>query len=152
VWLVCCEPVLSLPAAFQPAEGVAARHVDLEPVAPSVGIARSFVSKSLVDIDQDDHDIAVLLTSELVTNAVLHARTPVQVSVLPGDGAVLVCVGDRLAGSPALTPRPPSGERPGGRGLALVNDLSDSWGSTAYPEGKTVWFVLRTSPDRARSR
>jgi anti-sigma regulatory factor (Ser/Thr protein kinase) len=142
--------VLRLPAAFKPAEGAAARHLDLDPVPPSVGLARSFVSKCLVDLDQDGQEIAVLLTSELVTNAVLHARTRMQVSVLTGDEAVLVCVGDGVAGSPTLTPRPPSGERPGGRGLALVNDLSDSWGSTAYPEGKTVWFVLRTSRDRAR--
>ena len=71
--------------------------------------------------DQDDLDVAVLLTSELVTNAILHTRTPVQVGVLIDDDKVLVCVADRLADSPPLVPRPPSGDRPGGRGLALVD-------------------------------
>ena len=109
-----------------------------------------FVSKSLGDLRPDDLEVAVLLTSELVTNAVLHTRTPVQVGVLTADDDVLVCVGDRLADSPPLVPRPPSGDRPGGRGLALVNQLADSWGTTAYSGGKTVWFVLRTPVEPVR--
>jgi len=147
---MCCEPVLRLPEPFGSAPGAAARHVDLDPVAPSVGLARAFVGKLLGDLRPDDQEIAVLLTSELVTNAILHTRTPVQVGVLTDDDRVLVCVGDRLPDSPPLVPHPPSGDRPGGRGLALVNDLADDWGTTRYDGGKTVWFVLQTPVEPVR--
>jgi len=147
---VCCEPVLRLPEPFGSAAGAAAQHVDLEPVAPSVGLARAFVGRLLGDLRQDDVDVAVLLTSELVTNAILHTRTPIQVGVMTDDDRVLVCVGDRLADSSPLVPHPPSGDRPGGRGLALVNDLAETWGSTSYDGGKTVWFVLRTPVEPLR--
>jgi hypothetical protein len=137
--------VLRLPEPFGHLPSSVARHVDLDPVAPSVSLARAFVGKELGALDEDDLEVAVLLTSELVTNAILHARTPVQVGVLTADDEVLVCVGDRLAESPPLVPNPPSGDRPGGRGLALVNDLADAWGTAIYTGGKTVWFVLRTA-------
>jgi len=149
---VCCEPVLRLPEPFGRASGADVRHVDLDPVAPSVGLARAFVGNVLGDLPRDDLDIAVLLTSELVTNAILHTRTPVQVGVVAADDEVLVCVGDRLADGPPLVPRPPSGDRPGGRGLALVNQLADAWGTTTYTEGKTVWFVLRRPVEQVSRR
>ena len=79
---MCCEPVLRLPEPFERASGADAHHLDLDPVAPSVGLARAFVGRVLGDLRRDDLDVAVLLTSELVTNAILHTRTPVQVGVL----------------------------------------------------------------------
>ena len=86
--------------------------------------------------------MALLLTSELVTNAILHARTPVQVGVLVDNDQVLICVGDRMEASAELVPSGHSRTRPGGRGLALVADLSSTWGTQSYAGGKTVWFVL----------
>ena len=142
--------MLRLPEPFERASFADAQHLDLDPVAPSVGLARVFVSQSLGEVRPDDLDIAVLLTSELVTNAIRHTRTAVQVGVLTADDDLLVCVGDRLADSAPLVPRPSSGDRPGGRGLALVNQLADSWGTTAYPGGKTVWFVLRSPVEPVR--
>ena len=146
---VCCAPVLREQPPFEPSPSATTRHVDLDPVASSVGIARSFVRDTLPDIDAEGQDVALLLTSELVTNAILHARTPVQVGVLVDGDRALVCVADRRADSPELTPRPFTPDRPGGRGLALVADLAESWGTTAYAAGKTVWFVLRTGRNRA---
>jgi anti-sigma regulatory factor (Ser/Thr protein kinase) len=139
---VCCDPVLRAGAPFEPTVEAECRHVDLDPVPASVGIARQFVRKTLAEIAEDGQEIATLLTSELVTNAILHARTPVQLGILLDEERALVCVSDRLPEDVALKPRDHSPDRPGGRGLALVSDLAESWGTTTYTEGKTVWFVL----------
>ena len=144
---VCCEPVLREHPALAPSALAIERQADLDPVPASVGLARSLVRDSLAGFDRDARDVALLLTSELVTNAILHARTPVQLGVLVDGDRALVCVADRLPESPALSPRAHSHDRPGGRGLALVEDLADTWGTTTYTGGKTVWFVLQTAGD-----
>jgi anti-sigma regulatory factor (Ser/Thr protein kinase) len=146
---MCCEPVLREHPALMPSSAAPERQADLEPVPSSVGLARTLVRESMADFDSDARDVALLLTSELVTNAILHARTPVQLGVLVDGDRALVCVADRLAESPALSPRAHSHDRPGGRGLALVEDLADTWGTTTYTGGKTVWFVLQTAGDRS---
>lgn len=148
---MCCEPVLREHPALAPSPSARERQADLEPVPASVGLARSLVRESLAGFDVDARDVALLLTSELVTNAILHARTPIQLGVLVDRGRALVCVADRLAESPSLRARAHSHDRPGGRGLALVEDLADTWGTTKYAEGKTVWFVLQTAGDRSLS-
>ena len=51
-------------------------------------------------------------------------------------------VADRLADPAPLTPQVHSQTRHGGRGLALVEDLSEDWGTTRYAGGKTVWFRI----------
>ena len=146
---VCCEPVLREHPALAPSALAIERQADLDPVPASVGLARSLVRDSLAGFDGDARDVALLLTSELVTNAILHARTPVQLGVLVDGDRALVCVADQLPESPALSPRAHSHDRPGGRGLALVEDLADTWGTTTYTGGKTVWFVLQTAGDRS---
>jgi anti-sigma regulatory factor (Ser/Thr protein kinase) len=146
---VCCEPVLRAGAPFQPSPLAVSRHVDLDPVPASVGIARQFVRSVLAEIVEDGQDIATLLTSELVTNAILHARTPVQLGIMLDTERALVCVADRLSEGAVLTPRSQSADRPGGRGLALVSDLAVDWGTTTYTGGKTVWFVLAVRRDEA---
>jgi anti-sigma regulatory factor (Ser/Thr protein kinase) len=135
--------------ALAPSSAATERQADLDPVPSSVGMARSLVRETLAAFDSDAREVALLLTSELVTNAILHARTPVQLGVLVDGDRALVCVADRLAQSPALSPRAHSQDRPGGRGLALVEDLADTWGTTTYTGGKTVWFVLQTAGDRS---
>ena len=146
---VCCEPVLREHPALAPSALAIERQADLYPVPASVGVARSLVRDSLAGFDGDARDVALLLTSELVTNAILHARTPVQLGVLVDGDRALVCVADRLPESTTLSPRAHSHDRPGGRGLALVEDLADTWGTTTYTGGKTVWFVLQTVGDRS---
>jgi anti-sigma regulatory factor (Ser/Thr protein kinase) len=84
----------------------------------------------------------ILLTSELVTNAILHARTPVRVGIVHDNERVMVAIDDRLPADRGLEPRSWSRDRPGGRGLALVADLSDTWGTRTHSSGKSVWFVL----------
>src|SRR4051794_32679364 len=74
---VCAEPVtLPDPSPFGAGE-TRESHVHLDPVPASVAIARSFVREALPDVPPELLDVVILLTSELVTNAILHARTPV---------------------------------------------------------------------------
>ena len=151
---VCCDSVLRLPSPpLVPGPSAVTEHLKLDPVPASVGVARRFVRDLLDshgDVDEDTLDTLLLLASELVTNAILHAHTPVELGVCVDGGRALVCVADRMPNSEPLTPRDHSRDRPGGRGLALVADLSDDWGTTSFTGGKTVWFTmpLITSVDR----
>ncbi|MEP7026153.1 MAG: GAF domain-containing protein, partial [Actinomycetota bacterium] len=90
-------------------------------------------------------DDAVLLTSELVTNAVVHAGTPVQVTCRLADTVVEVVVLDRHPVQ--LVPDRVQGEqvpaeRTSGRGLLLPAELASSWGVTYARTAKAVWFRL----------
>jgi serine phosphatase RsbU (regulator of sigma subunit)/anti-sigma regulatory factor (Ser/Thr protein kinase) len=126
---------LSAAAAFEP-----------EPAA--VAAARRFVRDTLVswglpgrgDLVAD----AVLLASELVTNAIVHAGTPVHLSCSLDGETVEVSVLDR---HPArVIPNPPGTaaevDRPSGRGLVLPAALASSWGVTYAPAAKVIWFRL----------
>ena len=94
-------------------------------------------------------DDAILLTSELVTNAVLHAGTPVQVTCrLLGDepdAAVEIAVLDRrpcqLHPDNPHTPAE-AAERTNGRGLQLPAQLASAWGVTYARAAKAVWFRM----------
>jgi anti-sigma regulatory factor (Ser/Thr protein kinase) len=146
----CCEPVLRQHAHFAPSADASTALVNLEAVPLSAGLARAFVRHAFAALDQDSEDVALLLTSELVTNAVLHARTPLQVGLVLDHDRMLVCVSDRVDDGLTLTALAKSGDRHGGRGLALVEELAEAWGTTRYSGGKTVWFMMRTTPDPER--
>ncbi len=86
-------------------------------------------------------DDALLLTSELVTNSVLHGGPPLVIAVECDGEQLQVRVRD---GSPAVpAPQDAAQSDENGRGLALVAALSDEWGVDPDPEGKYVWFVIR---------
>jgi anti-sigma regulatory factor (Ser/Thr protein kinase) len=93
-------------------------------------------------------DIVVLLTSELVTNAVLHGLGPVQLMLIEDGNLVTVEVSDGEAGPLPMAPRRPADVDSHGRGLLVVDHLADRWGCRARrtAPGKTVWFELRRSP------
>lgn len=85
---------------------------------------------------------AVLLVSELVTNAVVHARSTSLVRVTPvAEGDLLrVEVDDDSSDMPRV--RDPSSRGEGGWGLVLVDRLANRWGANERTSGKTVWFEL----------
>jgi anti-sigma regulatory factor (Ser/Thr protein kinase) len=83
---------------------------------------------------------AALLTSELVSNVVLHAGTPFEVLVDRIDGHIRVTVVDESPDPPAV--QRPAPDEVGGRGLVLVARLSDRWGFESHRTGKSVWFEL----------
>ncbi|MVO89654.1 SpoIIE family protein phosphatase [Streptomyces sp. p1417] len=123
-----------------------------EPVGRSVATARSFVRDTLQGWGFTDVvDDAVVLTSELVTNAVVHAGTAADVLCLRTEDAVRIEVSDRypereipLQSSPATMGSP---DREGGRGLQLCAALATRWGVDYTPTHKQVWFQLDL-PDR----
>lgn len=108
----------------------------------SARVARRFVSATLADwLGPRNHEVAELLTSELVTNAVLHAHTEIGVTVSLARTVVKIAVQD---GSDRHPERVRVDEYAySGRGLQLVDDLADGWGIEPTPGGgKTVWFIL----------
>ena len=116
--------------------------VALGPVAASARSARQFVGRALdnAHVEQAVFDTVTLLTSEVVTNAVLHACSPLEVTVEIGSLAVRVQVCDEL---PGLRDEPDS-SRHGGWGLALVTAMASRWGisTRGNATGKAVWFEV----------
>ncbi|MCH5675281.1 SpoIIE family protein phosphatase [Streptomyces gilvus] len=162
------RPTGGLPHQRHEPVGHAAQHVDnrprssvitaraaasFEPVGRSVATARSFVRDTLQGWGfADIVDDAVVLTSELVTNAVVHAGTSADVLCLRTDEGVRVEVADRypereipLQGHPVTMGSP---DREGGRGLQLCAALAGRWGVEYTPTHKQVWFQLAL-PERA---
>jgi anti-sigma regulatory factor (Ser/Thr protein kinase) len=89
-------------------------------------------------------DDVVLLVSELVTNAIRHAVAPIDLEIEVDDDEVVVAVRDGSAVPPA--PRDAGVEAEGGRGMLLVDLLTDEHGVRAQPPGKTVWARLHRQP------
>ena len=109
--------------------------------------ARRFIADALDEWRASDVvHIVQLLVTELVTNSVVHAHSDVDVAVLLGARNIRVEVTDS---NPVLPqPREVDETSTSGRGLALVRDLSDRWGTEARADGKVVWFeVARPEPE-----
>lgn len=115
--------------------------IELPPEPRAAGAARHFVLDRLRGaVAEDVAETAVLLTSELVTNVVVHARTPMRLDVAVCDDAVRVAVVDDAPRTPAL--RRAHEARLTGRGMNLVDALARQWGVDPVPPGKKVWFEL----------
>jgi len=122
--------------------------LDLPPTTDSVPVARRFVRSRLSGADADV-DTATLLVSEVVTNAILHARTTVTLTVEVEAEVVRIAVRD---GSP-VSPRIHSftAMSATGRGLRLLDRLAKRWGVDADPVtgGKVVWFEVSEASENA---
>ena len=115
----------------------------------SVGAARRFIVAALDDWGLFGlAHVALLLTSELATNALLHARTEFQVTARYWEGKRLrveVLDGNSRRPTPAVI-RP---DATSGRGLNVVRALASSWGVEDHIDGKVVWFELAVPRSRA---
>ena len=114
----------------------------LTPEPASVAAARAFVAGRLAagGATAATTDVAALCVSELVTNAVVHAGTEIEVRVTERPGAFHVEVRDRRRAT-VLVGQPPAGpDDTHGRGLFLVESLAAEWGITDEVAGKVVWF------------
>lgn len=116
--------------------------LDLPAELASARKARSFVAECAARMDRAEMvETAQLLVSELVTNAVAHAGTAVEVECVPTEGGLRVSVwdGSRFLPSPG---RPDEWDERG-RGLVLVDTLASRWGAHRHSDnGKAVWFEL----------
>src|ERR1700751_2404434 len=101
-----------------------------------------------------DLDAALLLPSELVTNAIRHeagqGAQPVMLAIASSRGRLRVDVHDTSRSLPAVAEVPADAET--GRGLLLVETLSDEWGFYRTPAGKAVYFTLAFEPDKPEHR
>ena len=125
-------------------------RISLDPLAASASAARRFVEGALgrwgaTEILED----VQLLASELVTNAVLHARTTIELVLTQGHDAVRLEVHDRRVSLEPVTPV----ER--GHGLQLIEGLAQQWGIVHGGTGKIVWLEIpcpATEPPKSAAR
>ncbi|WP_367325893.1 ATP-binding protein [Streptomyces sp. HUAS ZL42] len=118
--------------------------LDHNPRAPSQ--ARRLIRDQLTRWGLDEQaDTAELLVTELVTNALTHARGPIRLSLSRSllKGALRCGINDASPLPPRL--RHTRYDEEHGRGLHLVDELATRWGSRHLADGKTVWFELRTT-------
>jgi len=115
--------------------------VELPPDPASATRARELAREKLAAICTPDAlDTVALLVTELVTNAVLHAHTPLRLVIEATRDHVRVRVEDESGGYPERRSYPSDAVT--GRGLALVEVLSSSWGVEPTASGKVVWCEI----------
>ncbi len=132
-------------ASVRPPDGT----VTLSMGAHAARSARRHVAAHLAaaGVDGDVVDTAVLLTSELVSNAVTHGRGGPVLGLSLQGGSLRVTVADHEGALPRVAPLDVAAS--GGRGMLLVEELADAWGVDRIPgDGKRVWFRLGLSPSR----
>jgi anti-sigma regulatory factor (Ser/Thr protein kinase) len=116
------------------------------PVPSEVSACRRYVRSALKDLEADPDgdellELLLLTTSELATNAVLHARTEFSVRVLVSAAQVRIEVSDSNTRMPQPSLNPADATT--GRGLAIIDGSGFDWGAERHVGGKTVWVCAR---------
>jgi sigma-B regulation protein RsbU (phosphoserine phosphatase) len=120
----------------------------LPPTGQSASAARRAVEEALSNGEQSSLlDEALLLVTELVTNAVIHAGTDIELTIETSVHGVRVEVVDRSPGSLPIVKGAPGETREGGRGIFLLDALAAEWGTRHFGHGKSVWFELGSRPE-----
>jgi anti-sigma regulatory factor (Ser/Thr protein kinase) len=122
-------------------------RIDLPRNPSSVATARRFIEAwvSAWAFPRQAGEQLVLIGSELVTNAVLHARTDLTLTLELDDGRARISVKDQSQAPATLRHYRPDALT--GRGLGVVAALSDSWGISAAADGKVVWAEVAATGD-----
>jgi anti-anti-sigma factor len=118
-------------------------QVDLDPVPSATAVARDLVDRACARWRlRDVADVAALIATELVANAVQHAGTPMIFAVTRRPSYLHLACRDR---SPVL-PRRDAGEEdePAGRGLLIIESMAVRWGFSPTGDGKVVWATVRS--------
>ncbi|HVF18720.1 MAG TPA: ATP-binding protein [Mycobacteriales bacterium] len=107
----------------------------------SAGVARHFIDSTLTGWGCHGLvDSVTLLVSEVVTNAILHARSDIDLHVISRGRVLRVEVRDHERGEPVL--RRHAADSTSGRGLAILELVASAWGVTQLADGKMVWFEV----------
>ncbi len=117
----------------------------------SVRAARRFAEDTLAGEPARVLEAITLMVSELATNSIRHAGSGFRLLIMTTRAGIRVEVTDTAGGIPMM--RSPAPDEPSGRGLRIVDMLSDSWGVEGPSgTGKTVWFTLAGSRAPAREQ
>ena len=119
-------------------------HLALSSHPTSATAARRFVREVLAGWECPEGDAAVACTDELVTNAIVHVCSDIEVVVRHRGGTIRIEAHDRST-RPALRPVLDV-DAEWGRGLDLVAALSSRWGVSPTRTGKSVWFEVSPVP------
>ncbi|QES52110.1 histidine kinase [Streptomyces venezuelae] len=122
------------------------RRLALSGVRGRVAKGRDFTRQALQDWGWDATDTAedaLLLVSELLTNASLHAGGCTELALTAGE-VLRIEVHDGSTTPPRRHPSPQRGT-PGGHGLYIVERLSDHWGTHTHENGKAVWAEIEAA-------
>ncbi len=107
----------------------------------SVGAARRFAGQVLAGSDKELLESVELMVSELATNCIRHTNTAFEMTVIRSRKEIRIEVTDCAGGTPRM--RSPGPDELTGRGLQIVNLLSEAWGvEHRSAVGKTVWFTV----------
>jgi anti-sigma regulatory factor (Ser/Thr protein kinase) len=106
-----------------------------------LAVARSIVRSRLRHHSDETIEIAILLTTELLANAIEHGAGQPRIALHIDESQLIVRVHDE---DPTidLAPLPLEPTRLRGRGLAMVDALASAWGVDRVWDGKAVWFLL----------
>jgi anti-anti-sigma factor len=122
----------------------------LEPTVHAPRVGRELAASACVRWGLAGSSIpAEILASELVTNAVRHARTVLDLRITLRDQQLRVSVQDRAADRLARMETPGEADDHG-RGLLIVDSVATAWGNLPVPDGKVVWASLAVTPDPDR--
>lgn len=143
---VCGAHSEVIAGAPTPADAEATRRFAGTSRAP--GLARRFVTETVRAWDRDDLvDDCMIVASELVTNAVAHARSDVTLALSRRKGGVLVSVGEVTGAPPA---RVETSDEEGVQGVAVVRAIASAWGEHAVDGGKVSWVEVGVSKRAGR--
>ncbi|HET8616920.1 MAG TPA: ATP-binding protein [Actinomycetales bacterium] len=131
------QSTVSVPAK-KPPRGESLGEWPLRPDVRSARLARRLVSQAMDGVGEALKRRAALITSELVSNGVRHARGGLVLQVLQLRRGIVVAVADDSAAPPVVRP---AGRKlvEDGRGLLIVERISDELGWARTPTGKVVW-------------
>jgi anti-sigma regulatory factor (Ser/Thr protein kinase) len=122
------------------------KELALDPTPESVRISRELVRSTLDSMDTDLVEVAAILTDEMVTNAVKHGRPPISLAIEGDNEGIVISVADGGPGFPVARAVDRTAEN--GRGLVIIDVLSDEWGVVPLYQGKQVWCRLHVRDAR----
>jgi anti-anti-sigma regulatory factor/anti-sigma regulatory factor (Ser/Thr protein kinase) len=125
-------------------------HV-IQPDRNAPSVARAAVARFCQDLGVRENDAAQLVASELVTNAVVHTGTTMQLRLRLVDSRLHIAVRDGGDGVPRLAGIIDEASE-SGRGLLLVDALAARWGTFVPDRGKIVWATVRVKPTPGNGR
>jgi anti-sigma regulatory factor (Ser/Thr protein kinase) len=124
--------------------GAVTAHLEIPAEPAAAATVRAWLRRLLSEWLPDAIETAQLLTSELVTNAILHTADPIEITAKRSGAILVVEVIDRNPTNPVV--KQYGAQAVTGRGLRLVDALADRWGVRGDDDRKAVWFEITDGP------